>query len=170
MKSPDILVVGGYGEVGRRLTEQLDAIAAGRIIVGGRHPDAAPGMRSVRVDVEDPKSIECSLEGVGLVVACVRQRQPHLLRAAVRRGVAYTSIAPPWIPWPQTVALGDEAERTGARVVLAAGLEPGISSLLVRAAVEKLGGVDAVESALGVGVGDTVGADSLAGRLVEVAQ
>ncbi len=161
--SPDqILIVGGYGEVGRRLAAQLEATQPGRVIVGGRHPEQVSGVRARAIDVDDPASIEQALDGVSVVVACVRQREPHLLRAAVRRGIAYTSIAPPWMPWPDTDPLRAEAERTGARVVLAAGLEPGISSVLVRAAAERLGRVDAVETALLLGLGDAYGADSMA--------
>src|SRR5262245_13154124 len=94
----DILVVGGYGEVGRRLATML----GDRAIVGGRNPDRAGGMHARRIDVDDPTSIDEALRGIGVVVACVRQREPHLLHAAVRKGIAYTSIAPPWIE-PRTL-------------------------------------------------------------------
>lgn len=94
MKTDRILIVGGYGEVGRRLAAQLEATQPNRVIVAGRHPEQASGVPARRVDVDDVASIERALDGVGVVVACVRQREPHLLRAAVRRGIAYTSIAP----------------------------------------------------------------------------
>ena len=170
MSGDKILIVGGYGEVGRRLAAQLEATLPGRVIVGGRHPEQASGMHARRIDVDDERSIEEALDGIGVVVACVRQREPHLLRAAIRRGVAYTSIAPPWMPWPETASLRKEAERTGARVILAAGLEPGITSVLVRAAADRLGRVDAVETALLLGLGDAYGADSMAFILDEVTE
>jgi hypothetical protein len=34
------------------------------------------------------------LGGVGLVMSCIDQPEPHLLRAAIARGLAYTDIAP----------------------------------------------------------------------------
>jgi saccharopine dehydrogenase-like NADP-dependent oxidoreductase len=111
-----------------------------------------------------------ALEGVSVVVACVRQREPHLLRAAVRRGLAYTSIAPPWMLWPETEPLRAEAKRTSARIVLAAGLEPGITSVLVRAAADRLGQVDSVDTAVLLGIGDAYGADSMAFIFDEVGQ
>lgn len=104
------------------------------------------------------------------MVACVRQREPHLLRAAVRRGIAYTSIAPPWMPWPAVQELDAEARRTGARIVLAAGIEPGISSVLARAAADRVGHVEAIETALLLSVGDCYGTDSMAFLTEELAQ
>jgi short subunit dehydrogenase-like uncharacterized protein len=64
------------------------------------------------------------LEGIDVVVACVRQDDPHLLRAVLPRGLAYTSIAPPWMPWSALRELDAEARRTGARIIVASGLEP----------------------------------------------
>ncbi len=169
MADGDILIVGGYGEVGVRLAAKLEASALGRVLVGGRHPDRARGPAR-HIDVDDLSSIERALEGVGTVVACVRQREPHLLRAAIRRGIAYTSIAPPWMPWPELAPLREEAAHTGARIVLAAGIEPGISSVLARAAADRLGRVDAIETALLLGLGDVYGADSMAFIFEEIAQ
>ena len=169
MTERSILIVGGYGEVGLRLAAKLEACAAGRVVVAGRHPERARGPARF-VDVDDPGSIERALEGVDTVVACARQRDAGLLRAAVNRGLAYTSIAPPWMPWRDLAPLREEARVTGARVVLAAGLEPGISSVLARAAADRLGAVESVESALLLGLGDLYGADSMAFIFEEVAQ
>jgi saccharopine dehydrogenase-like NADP-dependent oxidoreductase len=171
MSSPgEILVVGGYGEVGGRLAAILDRPHRGTLVVGGRHPERASGFPSRRIDVDDETSIDSALQGVDTVVACVRQKGAQLLRAAVRRGIAYTSIAPPWMLWPDIEPLDAEAKRTGARVVLAAGIEPGISSVLARIGESRLGGVDVVETALLLGVGDSYGGDSLVFLFEELAQ
>ena len=168
-KMAKILIVGGYGEVGSRLAAQLEASHPNRVIVAGRHPEQATGLTR-RIDVDDPDSVERALDGVGVVTACVRQREPHLLRAAVRRGIAYTSIAPPWMAWAEIEPLRAEAKRSGSRVVLAAGLEPGITSVLVRAAADRLGQVDVVETALLLGLGDAYGADSMAFIFEEITE
>jgi saccharopine dehydrogenase-like NADP-dependent oxidoreductase len=133
-----ILIVGGYGEVGRRVAEDLEASYPGCVFVSGRNPARASHLRARRIDVDNPASIEPALAGIALVVACVRQREPHLLRAALRRGIAYTSIAPPWMKWPEVESLRNEAQRSGARLILAAGVEPGISSVLARLGADRL--------------------------------
>jgi saccharopine dehydrogenase-like NADP-dependent oxidoreductase len=170
MSAGEILIVGGYGEVGLRIATQLEATHPRCVVVAGRHPERAAWARAKRIDVCDPASIESALDGACAVIVCVRQREPHVLHAAIRRGLAYTSIAPPWLPWPAIVDLHQEARRSGARVVLATGLEPGISSVLARIGAERVGQVDAVETALLLGVGDAYGADSMAFLLDEIAQ
>ncbi len=166
----NILIVGGYGEVGSRVAAELADAHPGAVLAGGRHPELARDVPARRIDVDDAASVDAALDGVGVVVACVRQREPHLLRAAVRRGIAYTSIAPPWLPWEALEPLHTEARRTGARVVYAAGLEPGISSVLARVGADRLGSVAAVETALLLSVGDAYGSDSLAFIVEELAQ
>lgn len=155
----EILIVGGYGEVGRRIAMILAQAHAQSVIVAGRNPDRASEHPATRIDVDDEASIDAALHGVELVVACVRQRQPRLLRAAVRRRIAYTSIAPPQTDGSALDPLRAEAERKGARVVLGAGIEPGISSVLARVGADRVGKFDAVETALLLGVGDAFGAD-----------
>lgn len=168
---PQILVVGGYGEVGSRIAGILEAAHAGTVVVAGRNPGrAATGRPARRIDVEDPAAIDAALTGVDVVVACVRQREPLLLHAAVRRGLAYTSIAPPWLAWRELERLHREAQGTGARIVAAAGLEPGISSMLARIATDRLEIIDAIETALLLGVGDAYGSDSMAFLVEELAQ
>jgi saccharopine dehydrogenase-like NADP-dependent oxidoreductase len=169
-RGSDILIVGGYGEVGGRLASLLEAGHRGRVVVGGRNPERAGGGRAKRIDVDDPTSIEGALDGVGTVVACVRQSQLHLVRAAIRRGLAYTSIVPPQVPWAALEPLRSEARRSGARIVWATGLAPGISSVLARIGAKRVGKVDAVETALLLSIGDAYGADSMAFLLQEIAQ
>jgi saccharopine dehydrogenase-like NADP-dependent oxidoreductase len=167
MSGGDILVVGGYGQVGRRIVELLERSRPGRVVAAGRHPDVARG-RATRIDVDDASSVDAALDGVSVVIACVRDRESQVLRGAVRRGIAYTSIAPPQLPWAELEPLRAEARRTGARVVLGTGLEPGISSVLARVAADKLGSVDTIETALLLGVGDAYGADSMSFILDEI--
>ena len=89
----DILIVGGYGEVSRRITALLEPTHPGSVLVAGRNPSQATELRSRRIDVDEPASIEAALAGVGTIVACVRQREPHLLRAAIRHGIARNPAA-----------------------------------------------------------------------------
>jgi saccharopine dehydrogenase-like NADP-dependent oxidoreductase len=156
-----ILIVGGYGEVGARAMRMLRSADRERIVIGGRHPPASSACRTVRIDVDDPASIEAALADVDVVLACVRQRAPHLLRACVRAGLGYTSVAPPRISWTALAPLRAEAEATGARIVLGTGIQPGISSVLARIVADAVGPVESIETALLLGVGDAYGADSL---------
>jgi saccharopine dehydrogenase (NAD+, L-lysine-forming) len=179
LKGTDILITGGYGTVGRRVAADLAPDYPGRVVVAGRSAEKAAqlaaelghGVRGRRVDVGEPLSVEAALEGVGVVLSCIDQPEPHLLRAAIRRGLAYTDIAPHLITRRPTEAMKAEAAQTGARIVLGAGLAPGISSMLALLGADHLGSqtVDSVEVGVLLSVGDTYGPASRAYLMEEIA-
>jgi saccharopine dehydrogenase (NAD+, L-lysine-forming) len=177
LKGTDILITGGYGTVGRRVAADLAPDYPGSVVVAGRSAEKAAqlvvelghGVRGRRVDVSEPDSIEAALDGVGVVMSCINQPEPHLLRAAIRRSLAYTDIAPHLMTRRPTAAMKAEAAQSGARIVLGTGLAPGISSLLARLGADRVGAVESVESNVLLSVGDTYGPASRAYLLEEIA-
>lgn len=174
----DILVVGGYGVVGRRIAARLAPEFPGRVVIAGRDEQKAAalcrelghGARTRRIDVDHAASIGPALDGVGTVMTCVAQRDLQLLRASVARGVAYTDIAPRLAFWQGAEEMAAEARRTGARVVLGAGLSPGISNMMARQLSQAVGSVDRIETAILLSLGDEYGPDSLDHVLEAVTQ
>lgn len=89
----EILIVGGYGEVGRRIAVELAPLYPGRIVIGGRHADRANaaaaalghGVQARVVDVRDPASVRAAVENAIVVVSCIDQPGRHLLQAARSR-------------------------------------------------------------------------------------
>jgi saccharopine dehydrogenase-like NADP-dependent oxidoreductase len=175
---PDILVVGGYGVVGRRIAAQLASRFPDRVLIAGRDERRAEalcrelghGTRARRIDVENAASIGPALDGVGTVMTCVAQRELHLLRTSIARGVAYTDIAPRLAFWQGAEEMAVEARRTGARIVLGAGLSPGISNMMARQLSKAVGRVDRIETAILLSLGDEYGPDSLHHVLEAVTQ
>jgi saccharopine dehydrogenase (NAD+, L-lysine-forming) len=163
--------------VGRRVAADLAPDYPGRLVLAGRSAEKAGqlaaelgyGVRGRRVDVGDPGSVEAALGGVGVVMSCIDQPEPHLLRAAIARGLAYTDIAPHLMTRRPTEGMKAEATRTGARIVLGAGLAPGISSLLACLGADHVGALESVESNVLLSVGDTYSPASRTYLLEEVA-
>jgi saccharopine dehydrogenase-like NADP-dependent oxidoreductase len=176
LKGTDILITGGYGTVGRRVAADLAPDYPGCVVVAGRSTEKAAqlaielghGARGRRLDVGEPDSVETALEGVGVVMSCIDQPEPHLLRSAIGRGLAYTDIAPHLMTRRPTEAMKAEAAQRGARIVLGSGLAPGISSLLARLA-DRLGAVEGVEVGVFLSVGDIYGPASRTYLMEEIA-
>lgn len=69
----DILLVGGYGVVGRRIAAHLSRQFPDRVVVAGRDPSRAQalcdelrhGTRARRIDVEDLASVGPAFDGAG---------------------------------------------------------------------------------------------------------
>lgn len=177
MEDTDILITGGYGTVGSRVAADLAPDYPGRLVLAGRSAAKAGqlaaeigyGVRGRRIDVGNPASVEAALGGVGVLVSCVDQPEPHLLRAAIARGLACTDIAPHLMTRRPTEGMKAEATHTGARIVLGAGLAPGISSLLARMGADRVGAVDSVESNVLLSAGDTYGPASRKYIMEEIA-
>jgi saccharopine dehydrogenase (NAD+, L-lysine-forming) len=175
-RDTDILITGGYGTVGRRVAADLAPDYPDQVVVAGRSAERAArlaaelghGARGCRLDLADPDSVEAALCGVGLVVSCIDQPEPHLLRSAIGRGLAYTDIAPHLMTRRPTEAMKAEATRSGARIVLGSGLAPGISSLLARLGADRVGAVEKVEVGVLLSVGDAYGPASRAYLLEEL--
>lgn len=165
----DVLVVGGYGVVGRRVAAHLAPLFPGRVVIAGRDGGRAQetctslghGTRSRGLDVNDAGQISRALQGVGTIMACVAQAEPRLLRAAVAGGLAYTDIAPRLAFWRGARELHEQAWQSGARVLLGAGLSPGVSNLMARKLAGLAGEVESIETSILLSLGDEYGADSL---------
>jgi len=112
-----------------------------------------------------------ALDGIGTVISCIDQPEPYLLQAAIERGLGYTDITPHLMTRRPTDAMRETAARTGARIILGAGLAPGISSMLARVAVDRLGDdVERVSSNVLLSIGDTFGEASRSYIVQEMAQ
>lgn len=165
-----ILVAGGTGVVGRRVARDLARDYPDQVIVAARQADIANqlaseighGTRSCRIDVRDRDCVESALADVDTVISCVAQSDtPHLLLGAIAHGCGYTDIAPmAFKRTPYPTSLAEEAVRTGARIVLGAGLVPGVSNVLARMGADRVGEVEAVETTCLLSVGDEYGTDS----------
>ena len=102
----DILIVGGSGLIGQKIADDLANDYPDRIIIAGRDiekasrlaADLGRGIRARYIDVNDRFSVDTALQGVGIVMSCVTQREtPLLLLASIAHGCGYTDIAPMWM-------------------------------------------------------------------------
>jgi saccharopine dehydrogenase (NAD+, L-lysine-forming) len=180
LNNQDILIVGGYGVVGRRIVSELAPDYPNRIVIAGRHLARAEnaaaaighGARGRSVDVAEPSSIASALEGVAVVISCIDQRGRPLLWAAVELGLRYTDITPHLTELGRGAAyekIDDAARKSGAKLVLGTGIVPGISNVIVRALAGALGGADEIETSLLLGAGDISGPASFDYFLQELA-
>lgn len=164
-----ILIVGGYGHVGRRLAAELARYYPEQVIVAGRDLEKAAalanllgkGVQPLRLDINDPAEVDASLDEVELVINCIDQPEPTLLRSTVRRGLKYLDITADMDYWRKAMALQDEARMHGGSALLGAGLLPGIANVMARAAVARAGKVESLNTAVLLSLGDSFGPAAL---------
>jgi hypothetical protein len=167
-----ILIVGGYGVVGKRVGADLAPDYPGLVLLGGRTLTRAEqvakttghGVRGRAIDIAVPSSIAPALEGGSVGISCIDQPGRPLLWAALERGLSYTDITPHLTELGRGAAyekIDVAARASGARVVLGTGIVPGISNVMVRALANTLGGANAIETPLLLSASDEKGPASL---------
>jgi saccharopine dehydrogenase (NAD+, L-lysine forming) len=180
LSSQAVLIAGGYGVVGRRIAADLAADYPDRVVIAGRNPEHANataaaighGVRGRPLDISVPSSIAAALDDAAVVVSCIDQPQRGLLHAAIQRGLGYTDITPHLTELGRGAAyeqLNAAATASSARVLLGAGLVPGVSNVMVGALASTLGGVDTIQTSLLLSAGDASGPASLDYLLQELA-
>ncbi|GAA3137611.1 hypothetical protein GCM10010466_30650 [Planomonospora alba] len=133
-----VLILGGYGAVGREAAAALTADAT--VIVAGRDPDRArpvPGAVAMRVDATDPAGLAGALEGVGAVLMCAETGDARVARACLERGIGYVDVSASRHVLAAIRELDGLAVERGATAVLSVGLVPGVTNLLARICAER---------------------------------
>ncbi len=136
-----ILVLGGYGAVGREAaTALLRHTPRPEVVVAGRDPHSAqraPGTLPMRVDVSDHSDLVDALNGADAVLMCAERDNARVARACLERGIDYVDVSASHHVLAGIEDLDDLARRNDAAAVLSVGLAPGVSNLLARHCVER---------------------------------
>ncbi|MFC7138029.1 saccharopine dehydrogenase NADP-binding domain-containing protein [Halobaculum litoreum] len=163
-----VLVVGGYGTIGRTVCTELAKRTQRNILAAGRSPEKArrftrlvDGVEPRTLDVSDRAGFADALEGVGTVVMCLDQDTPQFAEACLERGIDYVDISPTDSLLQEIESFDDLARERGATAVLSVGLSPGMTNLFVTEATDELDSVDRVDITLLLGLGEAFGPDTV---------
>ncbi len=160
----DILVAGGYGEVGRLAAAELVLRFPGRVVIAGRdHAKARAaaatleGARARGLDLDDAASVGAALTGVGVVLACVERHDTGFVEACLRRGIHYVDVTASYAFLRRVETLQLVADTSGVAAVVSVGLVPGVTNLLARMVTRALDRTHAVDIDVMLGLGDVHG-------------
>lgn len=163
-----ILILGGYGAVGREAAIALVRhLPAASVIVAGRSPHTArpiPGTTPMRVDAADSGGLARALNGVDTVLMCAERDNARVARACLERGVDYLDVSASHHVLAELAELDGLAKRNDATAVLSVGLAPGVTNLLARHCLER-GAAREVRIGVLLGSGEQHGPAALAWTL-----
>jgi saccharopine dehydrogenase-like NADP-dependent oxidoreductase len=139
-----VLVLGGYGFFGERISEALASDPAVRLLVAGRNPGKAaavaarlrlPSDRSVALDAGDPElAARLQALGVGTIVNTAGPFQSQrytVATAAIRAGCHYIDLADGREFVTGIVSLDAAARERGVTVISGASTVPALSAAVV---------------------------------------
>jgi hypothetical protein len=136
-----ILILGGYGAVGREAaTALVRHVPNASVIVAGRNPHTArpvPGTTPMRLDATDSGELVKALTGVDTVLMCAERDNTRVARACLERGIGYLDVSASHEVLAEIAKLDDLARQNDATAVLSVGLVPGVTNLLARHCLER---------------------------------
>ncbi|HQN19407.1 MAG TPA: saccharopine dehydrogenase NADP-binding domain-containing protein [Syntrophobacteraceae bacterium] len=162
----DILVVGGYGQVGRIISSRLAREYPGRVVIAGRNAlkdraQADPAIRRRQLDLAHPAEFSPALAGVRLAVVSFERKNSNFVQTCIEQGVCYIEVAASHEKLCEVTALGDLALEKGVAVIPGAGLIPGLSNILAAHCADGLTSVKRVDIFAMLGLGDLHGIDAI---------
>lgn len=141
----NVLVIGGYGEVGSIITEVISKNYKWKVYVAGRNLGKAEKLAHklnhkvvpLQFDLSDTSEYSI-LEDIDLVIMCVEQTGTEFVEQCITRGIHYIDITATHQRIEEIEALDGLAKKNNVRVVLSVGLAPGITNLLAQYCTELL--------------------------------
>jgi hypothetical protein len=160
-----VVVVGGYGAVGRSLVSVLADWYPGRVVVVGRDPArAAPlpeGVTALRADITRGEGLEGVLDGATVVVMCVEKANEQVARACFARGIHYVDISATDTVLTSIERLQGLATTNQAAGVLSVGVAPGLTNVAVRRCLDRMPDAQAIDITVLLGLGEHHGPDAV---------
>lgn len=137
----NVLIVGGYGNVGKRIARLLADELGSRLLVGGRNKsraercaaDLKTAAQARRIDVTQPATFNEALQGVAMVIMCLDTADLKFAHACVVRGVHWIDITASSDVVERLGFMQDLAAAHGVTILSSVGLAPGITNLLAKA-------------------------------------
>jgi len=165
----NILIVGGYGGVGRFISTALGDRFPGQVVVAGRNLQKAQDFASetnnkvvpAKLDISSMDEVGASLDdNVALVVMCVENQDTRFVEQCIDRGIQYVDISATYELLSRIESLDGKAQEHGSTVLLSVGLAPGLTNLLASHCTAVLEEVHNVDIFLLLGMGEVHGESS----------
>ena len=160
-----VLIVGGYGNVGRIIATELCRRFPKQVIVAGRNYQKAKEFSSeleqqiipMGLDVSSISSSDGLLDDVGVVIMCLDQKNIEFVQRCIQRGIHYVDISASYHILSKLEKLNKEAQKAETTVVLSVGLAPGLTNLLTKHCQSQVPDMTYADIYILLGMGDSHG-------------
>ncbi|MGW8956710.1 saccharopine dehydrogenase family protein [Paenibacillus sp. NPDC055715] len=164
MTKDNIIIIGGYGHVGKILCTELSEMFPGKVFAAGRSMERATEFSKqsggkvlpLQLNIHEPIAPSI-LKQAKIVIMCLDQENTDLVRACLHHGVHYMDITANAAFLSQVERYHQEARAYQATALLSVGLAPGLTNLLALQATQLMDQTDELNISLMLGLGDKHG-------------
>ncbi|GED17295.1 saccharopine dehydrogenase family protein [Aneurinibacillus migulanus] len=155
-----IIVVGGYGCVGKTICKELGEKFPGVVYAAGRNLERAEQLsretdgkvKSLQLDIQEAVHPD-ALDQARLVIMCLDQTNSGFVRSCFQSGTHYIDVSANGRFLNQVEQWSTEAEKNRATAVLSVGLAPGLTNLLALQAQKLLDQAESIELSILLSLG-----------------
>lgn len=160
-----IMIVGGYGSVGRVIARQLADSFPGKVIVAGRSYKKAEALaqenekRLIPLEFDLFKNHESTpfLDDVKVVIMCLDQSNTEFVKICISRGIDYIDISASYSFISKVEQLKTESSNSESTVVLSVGIAPGLTNLLTQFSKDYFDKIERANIIIMLGMGEKHG-------------
>ncbi|MBD2846526.1 saccharopine dehydrogenase NADP-binding domain-containing protein [Paenibacillus sp. IB182496] len=160
----EIVVIGGYGNVGGLISRALGARWPGKVYAAGRNLSRATQFTSatfgqikpLMVDVQDDAHARLPAK-TRLVVMCLDLQDTRFAERCLHHGIDYVDVSSNLDCFNKMEQIQQQGKLWSATAVLSVGLAPGLSNLMAKAAARLLEQTARIDIAVLLGLGDVHG-------------
>jgi saccharopine dehydrogenase (NAD+, L-lysine-forming) len=157
-----VVVIGGYGGVGRKVVRELvKSDLFSELVVAGRHPENAREVAAElaeskvkvsveRVDADEEQSLLQVMDGADLVVNLAGPYDKigvKTVKAAIKAKIDYVDVNDNVAATQEVLALDKAAIAAAVTVLIGCGVSPGLTNIFARYGADRLDEVDEIHSA-----------------------
>lgn len=173
-KTLAVLIIGGYGQVGRRIAALLATSARYAVTIGGRDKDKAEStaaslgqkIKGISFDITSLGEKEREiLKEYHVVIVCVDQADTTFAAYCLSQSLLYLDITAHTDFSTQLKKLDSFAVQHKALAVPGLGLCPGLTNLFARALIERNPDAEEIVTGVLLGLGDQYGKAAVAWTL-----
>lgn len=164
MKNGNILIIGGYGEVGGKIAKLLLQNYPNRIWIAGRNIEKAKDFCLQHKNLVRPLQLDVSakvhpeqLENVSLVIMCLEQKDTTFAQLCLNEGIIYIDITASYTFLKKLEALHSLAVQKHSTAIFSVGMAPGLTNLMAMHAARQLSSLEKMHISILLGAGDTHG-------------
>ncbi len=137
MLKENILIVGGYGEVGGKIAKLLLATYPNRLWIAGRNIEKAKQFCAQLNNMATPIQLDVTkkidghqLANIALVIMCLEQENTEFAERCLEEGIKYIDISASNSFLQKLELLNPVAVQHNTTAILSVGLAPGLTNLM----------------------------------------
>ena len=165
-----ILIIGGYGNVGKVISENLAIKFPNKVIVAGRNKEKGQQFindlnleaQAIAIDLNSNYTDTIGFNEIRVIISCIEfLKNDKLLLNCMKYNVNYTEIATSYEAYKRLMVYKKEVKNSGICLIPGVGLMPGLSGVFVYDAVKKATEIKLVQSYVLLGLGENHGLDAI---------